>query len=188
MHESRGFTLIELMVVVTIAAVLIIIAAPSLRRMSLSNTITSDVTVYMADLRYARSEAIRRGGGVVMCRSDSPEAAPPSCGTGTGPGGVGWASGWIIFHNLKNDGLFDPAKDELLRVQVPMTAINAIVEPNSTVFSFAATGRLRAATPMTRLQFGQADMFDSTLQRVVCVDVSGRARLAGDGSSICNDQ
>ena len=61
-------------------------------------------------MRYARSESIRRGGGVVMCRSDTPEAASPVGGTDASPGGKGWASGWIIFHSLDPAGAFIPRR------------------------------------------------------------------------------
>lgn len=176
--------MIELMVVLTIGAILLVLAAPSMRRMSLSTTVNSNVNAYMSDMRFARSEAIRRGGGVVMCRSDSPEATVPACGTGSGSNSEGWASGWIIFHDLDNSANYVKA-DELLRVQGPIVAIHSIAEPNSTIFSFTATGRLRSASQITSLEFGDSDTFVSSLQRIVCVDISGRTRLAGDGSSSC---
>lgn len=58
MNRSRGFTLIELLVEMAIAAILIALAAPSFKRLIQSNTISSNVNTFMADLRFARSEAI----------------------------------------------------------------------------------------------------------------------------------
>jgi hypothetical protein len=68
-----------------------------------------------------------------MCRSDSPEATAATCGTGSGPGGNGWVSGWIVFHDKNNNGdrnynadaILD---DTVLRVQSPITAMDSIVE------------------------------------------------------------
>ncbi|MGV8894425.1 MAG: GspH/FimT family pseudopilin [Burkholderiaceae bacterium] len=186
MRKSHGFTLIELMVVVSIVAILSAIAAPSLKRMMQSTTISANVNTFLADMRYARSESIRRGGGVVMCRSDAPEAENPSCGTGSGPGENGWVSGWIIFRALDNTSV--QASDEtLLRVQAPITTINSIKGTGtSTKFSFTATGRLRSGT--TTLTFGEADVFDKTVQRKVCVSFGGRTRIAGDGNTSCQTQ
>lgn len=129
-------------------------------------------------MRFARSEAVRRNGGVVMCRSANPEAIDASCAAGTL---AGWESGWIIFHDLDNDG--DRAVGEpLLRAQLPSNFINSISEPGaSTVFKFTATGRL-GATSATQLQFGKLPEFDSLVQRMVCVNMSGRVRIALDGN------
>ena len=77
----RGFTLLEIMVVLAIVAILATLAVPSFTRLIQSNTMSSNVNTFMADMRYARSESIRRGGGVVMCRSDAPEATLPVCNT-----------------------------------------------------------------------------------------------------------
>ncbi|NMM35976.1 MAG: prepilin-type N-terminal cleavage/methylation domain-containing protein [Glaciimonas sp.] len=188
MHKSHGFTLIELMVVVAIAAILSAVAAPSLKRLIQSTTMSSNVNTFLADMRYARSESIRRGGGVVMCRSDDPEAASPICGSGSGPNGNGWVSGWIIFHDLDNNGQ-KSAAETLLRVQSPITSINTIVEggkgSSSTKFQFTATGRFYNLNSATKLTFGSPDLFEGSVQRTVCVSLSGRTRIAGDGFADC---
>jgi type IV fimbrial biogenesis protein FimT len=186
MQNSRGFTLIELMVVVVILAILMTLAAPSFVRTIQSSTMSSTVNTFLADLRFARSEAIRRGGGIVMCRSNAPEAASPTCGTGSGPGGNGWVSGWIVFHDLDNDGA-KAATEPLLRVQAPITSMDSVVEAggsSSTSFRFTATGRMLNLNSATSLQFG-GSKYTNDVQRVVCVNLGGRARIAGDGNSSC---
>ena len=187
MQKQHGLTLIELMVVLAIAAVLAVMAAPSFTGMIRSSTVSSSVNTFMSDMRFARSEAIRRGGGVVMCRSDDPEAAPPVCGTGHGPGNNGWVSGWIIFHDLNNDGVADAGElDPPLRIQAPDAAVGKILETggsSSTSFRFTATGRMLSTASATTLRFGGD--FPTGVQRTVCVNVGGRARIAGDGTATC---
>jgi type IV fimbrial biogenesis protein FimT len=181
-----GFTLIELMVVVAIMAILTTIAAPSFVRVIQSSTMSSNVNTFLGDVRFARSEAIRRGGGVVMCRSDDPEAASPVCGAGSGPGGNGWVSGWIIFHDLNNSGT-KTALEPLLRVQSAITSMDSIVESggsSSTKFRFTATGRMLNLNSATSIQFGGGN-YDADVQRMVCVNLGGRARIAGNGNSAC---
>jgi type IV fimbrial biogenesis protein FimT len=177
------------MLVIAIVAILITMAVPSFQWMIQKVTISSNVNTFLSDMRYARSEAIRRGGGVVLCRSDAPEAAAPACGSGFGPDGNGWVSGWIIFHDLNNSGT-KGKDDPLLRVQAPIIAINSILATlpaslPSTTFSFTATGRLRSLTGVTTMPFGGDGMFAKTVQRVVCIGLSGRARIAGDGATSC---
>ncbi|MFO1243939.1 MAG: GspH/FimT family pseudopilin [Ramlibacter sp.] len=182
--KIRGFTLVELLVAMAILAILTALATPSFKRIIQSNAISNGVNTFLADMRYARSEAIRLGGGVVMCRSDAPEAANPTCGSGSGPGGNGWISGWIIFHDLDNS-LQKANTEPLLRVQAPITNIDSVVESgSSTRFRFTATGRLQNLSSITSLQFGGGD-FTADRQRVVCVSVGGRARIAGDGNAGC---
>ena len=186
MHKAYGFTLVELMVALAIVAILASMAAPSFSHLMASTRVSGNVNGFLADLRYARSESIRRGGGVTLCRSDAPEAANPACAGDAGPGSAGWASGWIIFHDLDNDGEKGPT-EPLLRVQSPITAMNAIHDgnPMSSKFRFTATGRLLTADAATTLVFGAAPLFAINEQRTVCVNPGGRARIAGDGSAAC---
>ena len=160
MYKSHGLTLVELMVVLAIVAILATLATPSFARLIQSTVISSNVNAFLADMRVARSESIRRGGGVIMCRSDAPEAANPDCGRDAGPGGNGWVSGWIIFHDLDNDAAKGPA-EALLRVQAPITSMNAITDGNAitTKMRFTATGRLLQPGAATTLLFGARPVF-----------------------------
>ena len=185
MHQSRGFTLLEVMVVLAIVAILTTLAAPSFVALIQSNSVSSNVNAFIADVRYARSEAVRRGGAVLMCRSDAPEAATPGCNTTAGTNG--WASGWIIFED--RDGTADySAGDQLLKVQAAITNLDSIMETSgtgATKLQFTATGRMKSLSSATALQFGSNNTIPNTRQRVVCINGSGRARIAGDGYSIC---
>jgi type IV fimbrial biogenesis protein FimT len=180
MYKPHGVTLPELLIVIAIVGILATLAVPSFQRVIQANAISSGVDIFMADLRFARSESIKRGGGVVMCRSNAPEASSPTCGTGST---LGWQSGWIIFHDLNNNSN-KTATETLLRVQAPFPAIDSIAEAGAaTKFKFSPTGRL-TLTASTSLQFGGKKVAND-LQRVVCVNLSGRARIAGDGTKSC---
>lgn len=99
-----------------ILAVLITLAAPSFARLVQTNSVSASANTFLADVRFARSEGIRRGGGVVMCRSDSPEDVEPACGLGSGVAERGWATGWLIFHDLDGDAERSPT-EPILRTQ-----------------------------------------------------------------------
>lgn len=183
MKKHLGFTLIELMVVIAIVTVMATLAAPSFKQMIQSNTISSAVNSFLADMRFARSEAIRRGGTVVLCRSDSPENSDPNCGTGSGTGGRGWKTGWFVFHDLNGDGNKD-ADEPVLRAQGALNSIDYALQTSggssSTKFVFTSTGRLKSLGSATGIQFGGA-AFPTDQQRVVCISIGGRARVAVDG-------
>lgn len=145
-----------------------------------------NVNTFLADLRYARSEAVRRGGRVILCRSEDPLAVPPTCAANAGTTGKGWATGWVIFHDRDASDTIT-AGDETLRVQAPLTGVDSVIEgvaTASTKFKFTATGRLQDTASAAKLKFG-GSQFDSSMQRVVCVSAGGRPRIAGDGSSSC---
>lgn len=191
MRKLRGFTLIEVMVVIAIVAILAAVAAPSFKSMIQSSAITSNINSFLADSSFARSESIRRGGNVVLCRSDLPEAVPPACSTAAGVSGTGWSSGWIVFHDLNGDGLTN-GTDRILRVQGPISAIDAIVEGSSTLtkLQFSAVGRLKSlpgGVTVLQLTFGGTN-FATADKRLSCTNIGGRTRVAAKGSTSCNNE
>lgn len=89
---SRGFTMIELLVAIAIAAIMLGLAVPSFIDFMVRNRLVTYNNEFVASLAFARSEAIRRAGPVSVCKSS----------TGTSCGGA-WSDGWIVFVNTDND-------------------------------------------------------------------------------------
>jgi type IV fimbrial biogenesis protein FimT len=88
----KGFTLIELMVSISVGMVLLAVAAPSFRQMSVRNRLVTYTNDFISSINLARSESIRRGAPVAVCKSSN----GTSC-TGT------WSDGWIVFANTDGD-------------------------------------------------------------------------------------
>lgn len=89
----RGFTLLELLVALAVAAILITIAAPSLSALMRRNEASATINELLYGLRLARNEAVARSLPVVIC------AGQTSC-----TGGTAWSAGWIVFVDSNADG------------------------------------------------------------------------------------
>lgn len=70
-HADRGFTLIEVMVVVALVAILATLAAPSWNQIQARAAIRSLVNDYSMSLLLARSEAVRLNSPVTICPSNN---------------------------------------------------------------------------------------------------------------------
>lgn len=93
--SSRGFTLIELMVTLAVAAVLAGLAAPSIKDFIVRSRMTNIGNEFTSGVLRARNEAINRNTCVTLCKSTSAGGAAPVCDTA----GDDWQVGWIAFLN-----------------------------------------------------------------------------------------
>lgn len=68
---ARGFTLIELMVAVVVAAVLLAVAVPSFKSITISNKLNTAVNDLVGSLNTARMEAIKANASAQFCSNAS---------------------------------------------------------------------------------------------------------------------
>jgi len=91
---ARGFTLMEMLVVVAIGGILAAVAAPSLVSVIESNRRTAISNQLMEDLVFARRQALALSTSVALCGSHA--TAPSQCiDSGTSP--ADWSNGWYTY-------------------------------------------------------------------------------------------
>lgn len=80
MPSVRGFTLVELMVTVAVAAIMLAIAVPSFTYLIQSNILTTASNDLIVNLNYAHSEAGKKGTATYVCtNSDCRVCADSAC-------------------------------------------------------------------------------------------------------------
>lgn len=100
-HQSAsGFTLIELMVTVALAAVLALVAAPNLSAFKRNAELTSATNALVAAISTGRSEALKRNYNVFVMTTS-----------------VNWGDGWIVFADANGNGRYEPTTDITISTQ-----------------------------------------------------------------------
>lgn len=115
---QTGFTLVELMLTLAIAAIIVTQAVPSFSGMIKNNRLVTQTNDLVADINLARSEAVTRGVRVILCRSADSRAAGATCG-GTNNT---WSTGWLMYADDDGSGDFETANDTLIRISQPAQA------------------------------------------------------------------
>ena len=83
----RGFTLIELMVTLSVGVLLMMVAIPSLTTYKRNAELTSVANTLLAAINAARGEAMKRGRNAFVVPTNN---------------GTDWNQGWVVFVDMNN--------------------------------------------------------------------------------------
>lgn len=147
---ERGFTLVEMLVTVTLIGILLAIAAPGMRQLSLNQGVKTAAFDIFSALIYARSEAIKRPGETVTL-------LPASTSSGQ----------WLTSFKVT-----DGAGDTLRTWNVPSSI--KLTDKNSTPVTSVVFGKDGHLTVTPKLEINLASSVNGVSPRCVRVDLTGR--------------
>src|SRR5271168_4072376 len=129
--RQSGFTLLELMMTIAVAAIFTAIAIPSFRYITNANRIASELNGLLGDLQLARAQAIKEGRTVTVCQSSDNATCTNS---------TSWQGGWIVFSDPTNVGVYD-AGETYIRKQQPFSGSDTFISTNNlSVITFNREG------------------------------------------------
>lgn len=165
----RGFTLVELLVVLAVGSILLVIAIPGYAHLVNASRLATVTNDLLTALHLARSEAVKRGTRVTVCKTGTFAATVPACDAA-----AGWQEGWLVFVDDGMPGVLD-AGDTLLRVEgtVHPTAIITTGTNYSRYISYLPDGRSRGLI----LPNGTLQICISGNRRDIVINHAGRPRL-----------
>jgi type IV fimbrial biogenesis protein FimT len=158
-NSIRGFTAVELLVTLTIVGVLLALAAPGLRQMTLNQGVKSAAFDLFSALEYARSEAIKRPSETVTLKA------------GAASDGA-WSTGWRIL-----DGAGD-----IIRSWTVAPSIT-VADTNGTPLTQVTFGKDGHLTNTPKLQVSSTTTVAGVGPRCVKVDLMGRPYAINAGCS-----
>jgi type IV fimbrial biogenesis protein FimT len=131
-RRVRGWSLVESVIGTAVASVLTSVAVPSMVHFKNGVHLTSTTNDLFVGLHLARSEAATRRTRVAV----SPNA------------GADWRTGWIVYVDRNDDGVFDAGSDELVRTFQPVSKQMQITAhfgatSDGSALSYTADGVLR---------------------------------------------
>ncbi len=167
--NKRGFTLVELLVVLAVGAILLAIAVPGYAFLVNTNRLAAATNALVSSLQLARSEAIKRGMRVTVCKTSNAMAETPACDTT-----ASWQQGWLVFVDGGTKGVID-LDDTLLRVQDSLSAAVTITASNFSSFvSYLPSGKSQGPNGLAN---GALRVCMADTRRDIIINNTGRIRL-----------
>lgn len=168
---NNGFTIIELMITITIIAIVVAIGAPNFQATIQNNRLASQTNTLISAINYARSEAVKRGDATITMCGSSDQA---SCNT------ADWESGWLIFTDSDGDSEVDTG-ETILRMDGVLGGENTLRTsgfPSTDNVKFTSSGMVASTGTFTL-----CDTRGNAEARALVLNLSGQVRTATDEDS-----
>lgn len=165
-----GFTLIEMMITISILVIMMALAAPSFISFRRNSELVGIANNFLAAVNAARSEAMKRNMFALVTPAD---------------GDSDWTKGWVVFVDTNDNNQFDSG-DILIFRQEPMPSYisitgNGTSAASSSYIRYDGSGFAKATPPdvaSTTLSFSRSDAASDYSQiRRIIVARTGRTRI-----------
>ncbi|MET1115506.1 MAG: GspH/FimT family pseudopilin [Comamonas sp.] len=176
-RRAAGLTLVEILVTLSIVALLMTLAVPSFKPMLERWRVKQSVGALTDSLRLARSEAIKRGGNVAIQK-----LANNTDGCTLAPTAADWGCGWRVFVDSDGDGNYAASEEILQLVQIP-TGITVRHSISAATIAVDRWGKMDGLGAKSFVVAPSPDGDASPATRILCV--SSGARIHEHAGAVC---
>lgn len=162
---KNGFTLIELLVTIVVLGVILGIAVPSFRDIIISNSVSFSRDQFFSVLAYSRTEAIKSGTSVTICRSSNASSCDDT---------IDWDEGLLVFVDVNQDGNLDTTNpmDRIVRSESALEGqVTVTYGGSDDRITFDSQGLTRRGDGLFTFEHSAGNKYD----RTVDLGVTGRA-------------
>lgn len=150
--RRNGFTIVELMVTIGVAAILLVIAVPGFRNVTLANKLNAAANDMVNAINVARMEAIKHNASAQLC---SNQASANSSDTLGGACGIETGAVWVLSGGEASQVLAGP-----ISLVLPIQ-----LDGNVTALRFTAQGQARRVGASTLFDDVVADICTSQMSQ-----------------------
>ena len=174
--SANGFTFIELMIVMTMVAVMAAIALPNLNQFIANNRLKSQMYSMLESINVARSEAVKRKVKTVMCRTTNFTACGGTANT--------WTTGWIVYAKGETAIPYNSATDTIIGIgNAADDTVNIMSNSDGNEFVvYNADGSLNEAGTVV---YAICDYRGESDGKQISIKLVGRAALTSGPITTC---
>jgi len=173
--SHAGFTLIEMLVTISVATILVLAAAPSFVAFQKNAQLSEAVSNFIAATTVTRSNAMKQGLHTHMVLNDT---------------AIGWSSGWMVYTDSNFNNTYEASEEVLLRHEAINSSVVISFPPVSSTSSLIEGYVLYNGSGYPRLKnggFGGGTIIMSNSSRSISIiiDPAGRVRSCITGANGC---